>query len=58
MDDPTKRGEADRDRIALHQDHEVSFWTKALDVTRDQLQAAVDAVGNGAAAVRKHLGKG
>ena len=58
MDDPNKRGEQDRDRIALHQEHEASYWTKALGVTREQLQAAVEAVGDSAAAVRRHLGKG
>jgi len=35
----------------------VKYWTKHLGVTQDELQRAVDKVGNSAAAVRKELGK-
>jgi hypothetical protein len=55
-DDRTKRGSADRSKISMTEDHEVRYWTKHLDVTREQLQRAVDKVGNSAAAVRKELG--
>lgn len=57
MDDKTNTGSPDRDRIALGQDHEVQYWTKALGVSPEQLQAAVQAVGPMAADVRRHLGK-
>jgi 3-oxoacyl-[acyl-carrier-protein] synthase III len=56
-DDPRKRGEADRSKISMSEDHEVQYWTKHLGVTREQLQKAVDKVGNSAAAVRKELMK-
>jgi uncharacterized protein DUF3606 len=56
-DDPRKRGTPDRSKISMGEDHEVRYWTKHLGVTRDDLQAAVDKVGNSAAAVRKELGK-
>ncbi len=56
-DDLTKRGSADRSKIAMHEEHEVRYWTKHLGVSRDELQRAVDKVGNSAAAVRKELGK-
>ena len=56
-DDLTKRGSPDRSKIAMHEEHEVHYWTKHLDVSRDELQRAVDKVGNSAAAVRKQLGK-
>jgi hypothetical protein len=54
-DDKTKVGSPDRDRIAMGEDHEVSYWTQALGVTKERLQQAVDAVGNSAAKVREHL---
>jgi len=55
-DDLTNRGAQDRSRISMSEDHEVRYWTKELGVTREQLQRAVDKVGNSAAAVRKELG--
>lgn len=56
-DDRTNRGAQDRSRVNVHEDHEVQYWTQALGVSRDQLEAAVKAVGVSAEAVRKHLGK-
>jgi uncharacterized protein DUF3606 len=56
-DDVSKRGEQDRDRISLNQEHEVRYWTKQLGITREQLYRAVDSVGNEAAKVREHLNK-
>ena len=55
MDSRTKRGRPDRSKINMHQAHEVKHWTHALNVTRDELQAAIDKVGNSAATVRKQL---
>ena len=56
MTDNTKNvGSPDRDRIAMSEDHEVSYWTKALGVTKERLQEAVDTVGSSAAKVREHL---
>lgn len=56
-DDLSNRGVQDRSRISMSEEHEVRYWTEALGVTREQLQRAVDKVGNSAAAVRKELGK-
>jgi hypothetical protein len=44
-----------RNHIAMNEPLEVKYWTKHLGVTRDELQRAVDKVGNSAAAVRKEL---
>ena len=46
-----------RNHIAMNEPLEVKYWTKHLEVSRDELQRAVDKVGNSAAAVRKELGK-
>jgi len=46
-----------RNLIAMDEELEVKYWTKHLGVTQEELQRAVDKVGNSAAAVRKELGK-
>ena len=45
-----------RNLIAMNDELEVKYWTKHLGVNREELQRAVDKVGNSAAAVRKELG--
>jgi len=39
----------------MHEAWEVKYWTHALGISREELQQAVDKVGNSAAAVRKEL---
>ena len=56
-DNLTDRGAQDRARINLSEDHEVRYWTEALNVTEAQLRTAVGAVGVGAEAVRKFLNR-
>jgi hypothetical protein len=46
-----------RNHIAMNEELEVKYWTKHLGVSRDELQRAVNKVGNSAAAVRKELGR-
>ncbi len=54
-DNTNTRGEPDRSLISLSQDHEVAYWTRALDVTEDELRDAVRAVGSSADKVREYL---
>lgn len=54
-DDTRNRSPQDASRISLSEDWEVSYWTKALGITRERLEQAVEAVGNSAAKVRDHL---
>ena len=56
-DDPTNRGTPDRTRININESHEVTYWTKALGISIEELRRAVEAVGPMADAVRKHLSK-
>ena len=56
MDDLNKTGFQDRGKINLHEPHELHYWAKHLNVSKEALQKAVDKVGNSAAAVRKELG--
>ena len=54
-DDKTKVGEPDRSFISLGEDHEVRYWTQALNVSEDRLRRAVEKVGNSADKVREEL---
>ena len=54
-DDLKNRGEPDRSRISLTEEHEVRYWTQALGVDKERLAAAVKAVGSSADRVREHL---
>ncbi|WP_065751538.1 DUF3606 domain-containing protein [Bradyrhizobium paxllaeri] len=56
MDNLTKRDQPDRSKINMQEGYEVKYWTKAFGVSKEELQKAVDKVGNSAAAVRKELG--
>jgi hypothetical protein len=55
MDSLTRKEQRDRSKIHMHEAYEVKCWTKALGVSKEQLQKAVDKVGNSVAAVRKEL---
>jgi Protein of unknown function (DUF3606) len=56
-DDRTIRGAADRARINMQEDYEVRYWTQKWNISREDLAAAVRAVGVMAADVAKKLGK-
>lgn len=56
-DDKKNPGSPDRDRINVHEDYELQYWTKTLCVSPDWMKATVKAVGPTSAAVRKYLGK-
>ncbi len=54
-DNKSLRSPQDSSRIAMGEDYEVAYWTDKFGVSREQLQRAVDAVGNSADAVERHL---
>jgi hypothetical protein len=54
-DDLNKRGGQDRTRIDVNQDYELRDWAKKFGLTPPQLKEAVQAVGDRAADVEKHL---
>jgi hypothetical protein len=51
----TKKEQPDRSKINMHEPMELKYWTKELGVSVEQLQKAVEKVGNSAATVRKEL---
>lgn len=54
-DDLNRRARQDSLRINVHEEHEVKYWTHELNVPKDELVAAVKAVGVMAVDVRKYL---
>jgi hypothetical protein len=56
-DDLNNRGQQDRIRINVHEEHEVRYWTQEFKVSREELEEAVKAVGVMVEDVRKYLKK-
>lgn len=55
-DDLSKTGKQDDQRININQPHEVQYWTKALNVTDNELRRVVQKVGVMVKDVRRELG--
>jgi hypothetical protein len=55
-DNPQKQAR-DRQRINIHQDYEVEYWTKELAITKERLERLVQEHGDRADDVRRALGK-
>lgn len=51
----THKLQPDRSKINLHDRTELHYWLKHLKVSQEDLQSAIEKVGNSAAAVRKEL---
>jgi uncharacterized protein DUF3606 len=56
-DNPSIRGDGDRQRINIDQEYEVRYWSQKLGVTPEALREAVKDVGPMASAVEQHLRK-
>lgn len=57
MDDKSKTGKQDDIRINIHEEYELQYWTDKLGVNRDELSAAVEAVGSMVKDVEAYLSK-
>lgn len=53
METLTRREQPDRSKINIHQADELKCWTRTLKVTREELLAAVDKVGDSAGPFEK-----
>jgi hypothetical protein len=49
------RGPRDRQRIDIHEDWELRYWTEALGATKEELAGAVAAVGVQVDDVKRYL---
>ena len=56
-DDLKQTGKPEDDRINVNQDHELSYWSEKLGVSREQLRKAVQAAGPMVKDVQRHLGR-
>ncbi|HYI86073.1 MAG TPA: DUF3606 domain-containing protein [Burkholderiales bacterium] len=56
-DDLKQTGKQDDQRINVEQDHELSYWTTELGVSRDELRRAVQQAGSLVKDVRRHLNR-
>lgn len=54
-DDPRKTHGQDRERINVHQDHELRDWARSLHSTPERIKEAVQAVGDRAEKVRAYI---
>jgi uncharacterized protein DUF3606 len=57
MSDNNSKTVADRNRINIHEDQELRYWSHRLGVSRDELKRAVSKVGAKADDVARVLGK-
>jgi len=51
-DDPNKKRPQDASRINIHQDWELTYWSKTLGVTKEQLVKLVRQYGDSVAVIR------
>ena len=56
-DDLKQTGKPDDQRINVEQDHELSYWSKELGVSREELRKAVEQAGPVVKNVRQHLNR-
>jgi hypothetical protein len=56
-DDLKQTGRQDDQRINVEQDHELSYWSKELGVSRERLRQAVEQAGPLVKDVRQHLSR-
>jgi hypothetical protein len=56
-DDLKQTGKPDDQRINVEQDHELSYWSKELGVSREELRRAVEQAGPLVRDVRQHLSR-
>jgi hypothetical protein len=56
-DDLKQTGRQDDQRINVEQDHELSYWSKELGVSREELRRAVQQAGSLVKDVRQHLNR-
>jgi hypothetical protein len=56
-DDLKKTGRQDDERINVEQDHELTYWSEKLGVSRDKLREAVAKAGPLVKNVERQLGR-
>ena len=57
-DDKNLRGQQDRSRVAGNEDYELDYLARQLNVSREEVKAAIAAVGNDRDKIEQYLKKG
>jgi hypothetical protein len=57
MDNKQNTGSPDRDRINVHEEYELQYWSEKFNVSRDELKEAVKASGTSVKDVEQYLKK-
>jgi hypothetical protein len=57
MDNKDKVGSPDRDKINVHENYEVEYWSKELGISPEKLRLVVKEAGTSVTAVREYLSK-
>jgi hypothetical protein len=55
MDDKSKKGSVNRERINPAEAYEMEYWSNKFGLTYEQLKSAIRAVGNSTLAIEKQL---
>jgi len=55
MDNKSKTGKGDDSRINVNESYELQYWSEKLNVSRDELRNAVQAVGSNVKEVTQYL---
>jgi hypothetical protein len=56
-DDKSKTGGQDRSRVSANEDYEIQYLQKKFNCSREEVMAAIKAVGNNRDAVEAYLSK-
>ena len=57
LDDARRFEDWDRNQISLKRSDEVAYWTKRFGVPREELEDAINVVGNSVEAVERHFAR-
>ncbi len=55
MDNWEKPESYDSNKINIHENFEVEYWTKIIGISAEELRKTVAIVGNSATAIKNHL---
>ena len=57
VDEPANRAGKDRTRIDIGDDHDLRYWSRRFNVSRNEIRRAVEKVGVLTIDVARHLGR-
>lgn len=55
MSNPSRSGPQDSNHVTLGQNYDVEYWSNRFGVSRDELEEAIDSVGDSVDAIAAYL---